>query len=108
MNYSAVIRSDIASVGLLLAVTIMLASCGSTIDPNFGHPERTVGPPAITPHEQAARDCWAETEHGAKSLPLDKRAKAVDECVKDKMNAARATSSDSATSADSATSPDSK
>ena len=101
MNYSAVICNDTASVGLLLIATIMLAGCGSTIDPNFGHPERTAGPPAISPHEQAARDCWAETEHGVMSLPLDKRAKAVDKCVKDKMNAARATFPDSATSPDS-------
>jgi hypothetical protein len=36
-----------------------------------------------------------ETEHGAKSIPLDKRSKVVDKGVKDKMNAARATSADS-------------
>jgi hypothetical protein len=94
MNYSAVTRTNIASVGRLLVATMMLAGCGSTIDPNFGPPGRTAEPAAITPHEQAARDCWAETEHGAKSLPLDKRAKAVDKCVKDKMNAARTTSTD--------------
>jgi hypothetical protein len=28
-----------------------------------------------------------ETEHGDKSLPLDKRAKVVDQCVNDKMKA---------------------
>jgi hypothetical protein len=36
-----------------------------------------------------------ETEHGAKSLPLDKRSKAVDKCVKDKLSAAGAASADS-------------
>jgi hypothetical protein len=36
-----------------------------------------------------------ETEHGAKSLPLDKRTKIVDKCVKDKMSAAGATSAGS-------------
>jgi hypothetical protein len=36
-----------------------------------------------------------ETEQGAKSLPLDKRSKVVEKCVKDKMNAAQATSADS-------------
>ena len=103
MNYSAVTRTNIAPVGWLLIATTMLVGCGSTIDPNFGPPGRTNGaePAALTPEQQAARDCWAETEHGAKSLPLDKRAKAVDKCVKDKIKAARATSADSDTSPDS-------
>jgi hypothetical protein len=30
-----------------------------------------------------------ETEHGAKSLPAEKRAKVVDQCVKDKMSGAK-------------------
>jgi hypothetical protein len=30
-----------------------------------------------------------ETEHGNKSLPIEKRAKIVDQCVKDKMNGAK-------------------
>jgi hypothetical protein len=30
-----------------------------------------------------------ETEHGNKSLPLEKRAKVVDQCVKDKMSGAK-------------------
>ena len=30
-----------------------------------------------------------ETEHGAKTLPLDKRSKVVDQCVKDKMSGAK-------------------
>ena len=41
------------------------------------------------------RSSALETEHGAKSLPLDKRSKMVDKCVKDKMNAAQTTSADS-------------
>jgi hypothetical protein len=35
------------------------------------------------------QQCWMETEHGAKSLPPEKRAKVVDQCVKDKMSAAK-------------------
>jgi hypothetical protein len=30
-----------------------------------------------------------ETEHGAKSLPPEKRAKVVDQCVKDEMSGAK-------------------
>jgi hypothetical protein len=30
-----------------------------------------------------------ETEHGAKSMPLEKRSKIVDQCVKDKMSGAK-------------------
>jgi hypothetical protein len=60
-------------------------------DANWATPGRTNGaePAALTPQQEAARDCWQETEHGAKSLPLDKRAKAVDKCVKDKMSGAK-------------------
>jgi hypothetical protein len=39
--------------------------------------------------QQASADCWMEVEHGAKSVPLDKRAKLVDKCVKDKMSGAK-------------------
>ena len=39
--------------------------------------------------QRASEDCWMEIEHGAKSLPLDKRAKLVDKCVKDKMSGAK-------------------
>jgi hypothetical protein len=30
-----------------------------------------------------------ETEHGNRNLPLEKRAKVVDQCVKDKMSGAK-------------------
>ena len=39
--------------------------------------------------QRASEDCWMETEQEAKSLPLDKRAKLVDKCVKDKMSGAK-------------------
>jgi hypothetical protein len=42
-----------------------------------------------TEQQRASEDCWMETEQGAKSLPLDKRAKLVDKCVKDKMSGAK-------------------
>lgn len=44
--------------------------------------------PPLT-HQRASEDCWLETEHGAKSLSLEKRAKLVDKCVKDKMSGAK-------------------
>jgi hypothetical protein len=46
-------------------------------------------PQALT-QQRASEDCWMETEQAAKSLPLDKRAKLVDKCVKDKMSGAKA------------------
>jgi hypothetical protein len=47
-------------------------------------------PQALT-QQRSSEDCWMETEQGAKSLPLDKRAKLVDKCVKDKMSGAKTT-----------------
>jgi len=51
-------------------------------------PATEAAPQRLT-HERASQDCWAETEHGAKGLPLDKRATLVDKCVKDKMRGAK-------------------
>ena len=45
-------------------------------------------PQALT-HQQASEDCWMEIEPRAKGLPLEKRAKLVDKCVKDKMSGAK-------------------
>jgi hypothetical protein len=39
--------------------------------------------------QRASQDCWMETEQGAKSLSLEKRAQLVDKCVKDKMSGAK-------------------
>ncbi len=51
-------------------------------------PATEAAPQPLT-QQGASEDCWMETEHGAKSLPLDKRAKLVDKCVKDKMSGAK-------------------
>src|SRR6516162_7408756 len=45
-------------------------------------------PQALT-HQRASEDCWMEIEPRAKGLPLEKRAKLVDNCVKDKMSGAK-------------------
>jgi hypothetical protein len=89
MNYPAVTRIDVAPFGLLLIAAMILTGCTTN---------RTDAPPAEPAPQpltqsKAAEECWMETEHGAKSLPLDKRSKVVDKCVKDKMNAARTTTS---------------
>jgi hypothetical protein len=94
MNYSAVTLTNIAPVGLLLIATMLLAGCGEIrpVGRDFGPamPGEPATPlVALTPHEQAAQDCWLETEPGAKGLSLDKRAKLVDKCVKDKMSGAK-------------------
>ena len=91
MNYSAVLRTGGVHFGLLLIVVMILASCTTN------RADAPPAEPAAQPLTQskAAEECWMETEHGAKSLPLDKRSKMVDKCVTDKMNAAKATSADS-------------
>ena len=45
--------------------------------------------PMSVVYDNATEQCWMETEQGNKSLPLDKRAKVVDKCVKDKMSGAK-------------------
>jgi ABC-type enterochelin transport system substrate-binding protein len=86
MNYSTVAR-----FGLLLIAAMILASCTTN---RTDTPAAEAAPQPLT-QSKAAEQCWMETEQGNKSLPLDKRAKVVDKCVKDKMIAARATSADS-------------
>jgi hypothetical protein len=53
----------------------------------IGYP--TDAAPQPLTQQRASEDCWMETEHGARGLPLDKRAKLVDKCVKDKMSRAK-------------------
>ena len=52
-------------------------------------PPATEAAPQPLTQQRASEDCWMETEQGAKNLPLDKRAKLVDKCVKDKMSGAK-------------------
>jgi hypothetical protein len=85
-------NSTIACFGLLpLIAAVILASC--TTNPTDTPPTEPASQPLT--QSKAAEQCWMETEHGAKSLPPDKRSKVVDKCVKDKMRAAGATSADS-------------
>jgi hypothetical protein len=55
----------------------------------IGYPTDAPATEAAARQQRASEDCWMEIEHGAKSLPLDKRAKLVDKCVKDKMSGAK-------------------
>ncbi len=76
---------NVASFVVLLIAAVILASCTTN------HTDTSTveaAPPPLT-QPKAAEQCWMETEHGAKSLPLEKRAKAVDQCVKDKMSGAK-------------------
>jgi hypothetical protein len=78
-------RAHIAPTSLLLIAAAMLASC--TTKPTDA-PAAEVAPQPLT-QQEASEQCWMETEHGATSLPLDKRAKIVDNCVKEKMSGAK-------------------
>jgi hypothetical protein len=71
--------------GLLLIAAVILASCSTS---RTETPTAEAAPPPLT-QSKAAEQCWMETEHGAKSLPAEKRAKVVDQCVKDKMSGAK-------------------
>ena len=83
MNYS-VARGNVAPFGLLL-IAVIVASCSTN---PAATPAAEAAPPPLT-QSKAAEQCWMETEHGAKSLPPEKRAKVVDQCVKDKMSGAK-------------------
>jgi hypothetical protein len=92
MNCSIIVaRTYLGRCGPLVIAAMIIASCTTN------RTDTTPPEPAAQPLTQskAAEQCWMETEHGQKSLPLDKRSKLVDKCVKDKMDAARATSADS-------------
>ena len=51
-------------------------------------PATEAAPQPLT-QQRASEDCWMEIEPRAKGLPLEKRAKLVDKCVKDKMSGAK-------------------
>jgi hypothetical protein len=85
MNYSTIARVNVARLGLLVFAAMMLASGTAN---RAGTPAVEAAPPPLT-QSKAAEQCWMETEHGAKSLPLDKRSKVVDQCVTEKMSGAR-------------------
>jgi hypothetical protein len=84
-------NSTVPRFGLPLIAAVILASCTTN---RTDTPPAEPAPQPLT-QSKAAEECWMETEHGAKSLPLDKRTKIVDKCVKDKMSAAGATSAGS-------------
>ena len=79
MNYS-VARANVA-----LIAAVIVASSSTNL---AATPAAEAAPPPLT-QSKAAEQCWMETEHGAKSLPAEKRAKVVDQCVKDKMSGAK-------------------
>jgi hypothetical protein len=68
-------------------------------------PPATEAAPQPLTQQRASEDCWMETEQGAKSLPLDKRAKLVDKCVKDKMSGAKTTDAPATEAASQSSSP---
>jgi len=89
MNCSTIAaRGNVASFGLLLIAVVLLAGCtvNSTTTRADLMPVMLSKP--LT-QQRASEECWWETEPGAKSLPLDKRAKVVDKCVEDKMSRAK-------------------
>jgi hypothetical protein len=85
MKSWTVARASVAPLGLLLIAAVILASCSTN---PAATPAAEAAPPPLT-QSKAAEQCWMETEHGAKSLPAEKRAKVVDQCVKDKMSGAK-------------------
>jgi ABC-type enterochelin transport system substrate-binding protein len=80
MNNPTAARFD-----LLLIAAVILASCATN---RTDTPAAEAAPQPPT-QSKAAEQCWMETEHGNKSLPLEKRAKIVDQRVKDKMSGAK-------------------
>jgi hypothetical protein len=84
-------NATVARFRLPLIAAVILAGCTTN---RTDTPAAEPAPQPLT-QSKAAEQCWMETEHGAKSLPLDKRSKAVDKCVKDKLSAAGAASADS-------------
>jgi hypothetical protein len=70
-------NSTVAHFGLPLIAAVILASCTTN---RTDTPPAEPAPQPLT-QSKAAEECWMETEHGVKSLPLDKRTKIVDKCV---------------------------
>jgi hypothetical protein len=85
MNNSTLARTNVAPFGLLLIAAAILGSCATK---RADTPAAEAAPEPLT-QSKAAEQCWMETEHGAKSMPLEKRSKVVDQCVKDKMSGAK-------------------
>jgi hypothetical protein len=90
MTYLAANRTYIAVIGPLLIAAAMLASCATKpADAPAAEAAPAEAAPQPLTQQEASEQCWMETEHGAKSLPLDKRAKVVDKCIKDTMSGAK-------------------
>jgi hypothetical protein len=81
-------RGNVASFGLLLIAVVLLAGCTANSTTTRADLTPAVLSKPLT-QQRASEECWWETEPGAKSLPLDKRAKVVDKCVEDKMSRAK-------------------
>ena len=81
-------HGNVASFGLLLIAVVLLAGCTANSTTTRADLTPAVLSKPLT-QQRASEECWWETEPGAKSLPLDKRAKVVDKCVEDKMSRAK-------------------
>lgn len=79
-------RSFVLPMLPLIVAALALAGCETTgVGTAAAQTAKTPEPPMTRTH--AAELCWMATEKGAASLPLDKRADAVDKCIADKMKA---------------------
>jgi len=88
MSCSTIAARGNASFGLLLIAVVLLAGCTANSTTTRADLTPAVLSKPLT-QQRASEECWWETEPGAKSLPLDKRAKVVDKCVEDKMSRAK-------------------
>jgi hypothetical protein len=71
-----------AAFAVLLALAAAaLAGCQTTGE---GPMAQAAAPAAPLTHQQAALQCWMETEKDAAKLGLDKRADVVTKCIADK------------------------
>jgi hypothetical protein len=75
---------------LLLLAALALAGCETT-GTGAGPTAQAIdaGPPQPPmTHSRAAQECWMNTEKGAVSQDLDKRADVVTKCIDEKMKSA--------------------
>ena len=72
----------------LVFAALALAGCETTgAGTAAAQTAKAPEPPMTRTH--AAEICWMSTEKGAASMPIDKRADAVDKCIAEKMKAAQ-------------------
>lgn len=79
-------RSLVLRTVPLLFAALALAGCETTGAGTAAAQTAKTPEPPMT-HTHAAEICWMATEKGAASMPIDKRADAVDKCIAEKMKA---------------------